>query len=77
MRSESADPCQLGSAMALQAFFGFMGGVIGPIFVGAILDLVPSSIQWGVAFSGVAILAVVAIAFLYPISRKSTPSSPA
>ena len=74
--TETADPSQLGSVMALQASLGFMGGVLGPIFVGAILDLVPPSIQWGVAFSGVAALAVVAIAFLYPIARKSAPSSP-
>ena len=75
--TETTDPSQLGSAMAVQAFLGFMGGVIGPIFVGAILDLVPPSIQWGVGFSGVAMFAVVAIAFLYPIARKPAPSSPA
>ena len=72
--TETTDPSQLGSAMAVQAFLGFMGGVIGPIFVGAILDLVPPSIQWGVGFSGVGMLAVVAIAFLYPIARKPAPS---
>ena len=68
--TESADPRQLGSAMALQAFLGFMGGVIGPIFVGAILDLVHPSIQWGVGFTGVAALAVVAIGFLYGLDNR-------
>ena len=73
--TESADPRQIGSAMALQAFFGFMGGVIGPIFVGVILDVTPQSMQWAVGFTGVALVSVIAIAFLYPIARRSAPSS--
>ena len=71
--TETADPRQLGSAMALQAFFGFMGGVLGPVFVGVILDVAPQSIQWSFSFTSVALIAVVAIAFLYAISRKSAP----
>ena len=62
--------------MALQAFLGFMGGVLGPVFVGAILDVAPSALRWGVSFTGVALVSVVAVAFLYPISRRSVPSSP-
>ena len=75
--TESADPHQLGSAMALQAFLGFMGGVLGPVFVGAILDVASSGLRWGVSFTGVALISVVAVAFLYPIARRSVPSSPA
>ena len=60
----------LGSTMAVQAFVGFMGGVAGPIFIGAVLDLVPASLQWGVGFSAVALLSVVAVLTLYPVYRE-------
>ena len=69
--TESADPAQLGSTMAVQAFVGFMGGVVGPVFIGTVLDLVPESVQWGVGFTAVALLAVIAVATLYPIRRES------
>ena len=68
--TESAQPDRLGSTMAVQAFLGFMGGVLGPVFVGAILDFVPDSVQYGVAFTGVAMLSIVAVLFLLPIARQ-------
>ena len=68
--TESANPSQLGSAMAMQAFVGFMGGVLGPIYIGAILDIVPESIRWGVGFSGVALLAIVAVPVLWTVRRR-------
>lgn len=57
---DAAPPSRLGSAMAVQAFIGFAGGVAGPIIVGGILDLVPSDIAWGVGFSFLGMLALVA-----------------
>ena len=62
--TEAAGPDRLGSTMAVQAFLGFTGGVIGPIVVGAILDVAPDSIKWGLGFSFVGVLAVVALAAL-------------
>ena len=62
--TEVADPARLGSAMAVQSFLGFMGGVIGPIIVGGILDVAPESIRWGLGFSFVGLLSIVAIAGL-------------
>ncbi|MCH8109233.1 MAG: MFS transporter, partial [Chloroflexi bacterium] len=62
--TEVADPARLGSAMAVQSFLGFMGGVIGPIIVGGILDVSPESIRWGLGFSFVGLLSIVAIAGL-------------
>ena len=56
--------------MALQAFLGFMGGVAGPVVIGAALDVVPDALRWGVGFSAVALLSVAAIATLYPIARS-------
>ena len=62
--TEIAEPEQLGSTMAIQSFLGFMGGVVGPIVVGGVLDLVPVSIEWGAAFSATGLLAVAAVVAL-------------
>lgn len=62
--TEVAAPDTLGSAMAVQSFLGFMGGVVGPILFGGVLDLVPPPYQWGVGFSCIGALALVAIAGL-------------
>ena len=68
--TETAPPGALGSTMALQAFLGFMGGVAGPVVIGAALDVVPDALRWGVGFSAVALLSVAAVATLYPIARE-------
>ncbi len=60
--TELAHPSNLGSTMAVQAFMGFMGGVVGPIVVGGILDISNESFRWG--FSVVGLLAVVAVSGL-------------
>ncbi len=70
--TETADPRSLGSTMAVQAFVGFMGGVVGPIYIGAILDIVPQSLRWGVGFSGVASLSLIALLVLNSV-RRSEP----
>ena len=62
--TEVAEPGNLGSTMAVQAFLGFMGGVVGPIAMGAILDLSPESLRWHVGFSFLGLLAVIAVAGL-------------
>ena len=62
--TESAPPGRLGSTMAVQAFLGFMGGTLGPIFIGGILDIFKGRLAWGVGFSGIALLSVVAVWFL-------------
>ena len=59
--TEVAKPEQLGSTMAVQSFLGFMGGVVGPILAGGVLDLVPASFEWGAAFSATGVIAVVAV----------------
>ncbi len=69
--AESAPAGMLGSAMALQAFSGFMGGVVGPILVGAILDAAPASIEWRIGFGGVALLSLFAIATMRPIRERA------
>ena len=69
--TESAPADQLGSTMAVQAFLGFMGGVIGPIFIGGILDLVSDDMQWRVGFTAVALLSIPAVVTLYGVRHKS------
>ena len=74
--TESAPAGLLGSTMAVQAFLGFMGGVVGPIFIGAVLDVVPDALQWRVGFTAVALLSIPAVATLYGVRRQSAASSP-
>lgn len=62
--TETARPEKLGSTMAAQAFLGFMGGTLGPVYIGAILDLFEGQIAWGVGFTGIALLSVIAVWFL-------------
>ena len=60
--TEVAAPEQLGSTMAVQAFTGFLGGVIGPVLVGLVLDVTDDSFRWG--FSSMGVIAVVAVGAL-------------
>ena len=69
--TESAPPGLLGSTMAVQAFLGFMGGVVGPIFIGAVLDLVPDHLQWQVGFTAVALLSIPAVVTLYGVRHHT------
>lgn len=62
--TESVKAEDLGSTMALQAFLGFMGGVLGPVFVGGVLDIFPENLEWKMGFSVVGMMAVVAIPIL-------------
>ena len=70
--TEVAAPEALGSTMAVQAFIGFMGGVVGPILVGGILDLSPDSIKWGIGFSAIGFMSVIGIAGL--LRLRSPPA---
>lgn len=73
--TESAPAGLLGSTMAVQAFLGFMGGVIGPIFIGGVLDLVPDNMQWQVGFTAVALLSIPAVVTLYGVRHRSSAVS--
>ena len=59
--TEIADPSRLGSTMALQASLGLLGGVIGPVLFGGILDVAGGEYRWVFAFSTLGILAAIAI----------------
>jgi MFS family permease len=72
---DAAAPATLGSSMAVQAFVGFVGGVAGPIIVGGILDLVPEDIAWGIGFSFLGILALVATALFVRLHATAKKTS--
>ena len=59
--TEVADPRRLGSTMALQASLGLLGGVIGPVLFGGILDVAGGEYKWVFAFSTLGVLAAIAI----------------
>ena len=71
--TEVASPVALGSTMAVQAFIGFMGGVVGPIIFGGILDLFSEAHQWKAAFSAVGLLSLVVIVGMQRL--RSLPQS--
>ena len=68
--TEVAEPRRLGSTMAVHSFVGFMGGVVGPIIAGAILDLSPDSLKWGIAFSSTGLLSIAAISVMRNMWRR-------
>ena len=51
----AAEPGQRGATLAMHSFIGFMGGIVGPPAVGAVLDVIGgnSIAGWGVAFFAV------------------------
>ena len=74
--TESTKSEDLGSMMALQAFLGFMGGVVGPILVGAVLDIFPEHLEWKMGFSAVGLMAVVSIPVLLSAGNpRRTPKT--
>lgn len=70
--TEVAEPRRLGSTMAVHSFVGFMGGVIGPILAGAILDISPEALKWGLTFSATGLLAIVAVLAMRGMWRVSS-----
>ena len=69
--TEVSEQGRLGSTMAVHSFVGFMGGVIGPIVAGAILDVSPESLKWGLTFSVTGLLAIAAILAMRGMWRVS------
>ena len=60
----TAEPGQRGATLAMHSFIGFMGGIVGPPAVGAILDAIGrNSVDgWGVAFFAVGFGSLLAFA---------------
>ncbi len=60
----AAEPGQRGATLAMHSFIGFMGGIVGPPAVGAVLDAIgrDSVAGWGVAFFAVGFGSLLAFA---------------
>jgi len=60
----AAEPGLRGATLAMHSFVGFMGGIVGPPAVGAVLDAVgrDSVVGWGVAFFAVGFGSLLAFA---------------
>ena len=59
----TADPARRGATLAVHSMLGYAGGFVGPLLMGWMLDLSGGMSQgaWGIAFSSVAILMVLAL----------------
>ena len=68
---EVTPPASLGSTMAVQASVGLIGGAVGPVLFGGILDLAPDHLEWPAAFSSLGVLAIVVIAAMQRLRRLS------
>ena len=70
---QAADPARRGATMGLHSMCGYFGGFLGPIGVGAALDLAggEGGLAWGLAFGH---LAVVTLAGLVVLRRLGRPA---
>lgn len=60
----TADPARRGATLAVHSTLGYMGGFVGPLMIGVILDLAGgmSRAGWSAAFLAVAVLMALALA---------------
>lgn len=73
---EASPPDARGTAMAVYSFFGFAGGLMGPIAFGALLDAgggASSHRAWLLAFVGGALVSLAGVAALGSTSRAARP----
>jgi MFS family permease len=64
----SAEPGQRGATLAVHSTLGYAGGFLGPLVLGATLDLLggASELAWGLAFGHVTVVLLLgALAFLW------------
>lgn len=72
-----ADPRRRGSALAVQAFIGFSGGILGPLAYGIALDAAGGSgtaAAWGVAMFVMAVGPVVTVLALMAMPKAAAKS---
>jgi hypothetical protein len=68
----SAEPGQRGATLAVHSTLGYAGGFLGPLALGAVLDLLggASVVGWGIAFGHVTVAVLLgALAFVARPSR--------
>jgi MFS family permease len=72
-----ADPRRRGSALAVQAFIGFSGGILGPLAYGVALDAAGGSgtaAAWAIAMCVMAIGPVLTVLALATMPRRAAKS---
>jgi MFS family permease len=76
---EAAAPSARGTAMAVYSFFGFAGGLAGPVIFGALLDAGGGAARvtaWLLAFGGMACISLAASIALMRLARRIFPRRP-
>jgi MFS family permease len=68
----TADPARRGATLAVHSTLGYLGGFVGPLMIGVILDLAGgmSRAAWGAAFLAVAILMLLALVAFWVIRPR-------
>jgi MFS family permease len=66
---ELADAGSMGSAQALQTFFGYGAAALGPVIFGGVLDLAPPGVSWGLGFSTAGLAAALGVVVLLWLKR--------
>lgn len=71
---QAADPALRGATMGLHSMLGYVGGFIGPLGVGAALDLAGDRVTlgWALAFGHLAVVTLAGLAVLRRLSLQVT-----
>jgi len=67
--TELAEPGRLGSTMAVQSFIGFLASIVGPVVLGAVLDVAGPNWGWGLGFGQSGIVALLGVMALIALRR--------
>jgi len=68
----TADPARRGATLAVHSTLGYAGGFVGPLIIGAILDLGGgmSPLSWGLSFLAIGVLMLVALGIFLVIRPR-------
>lgn len=67
--TELAEPARLGSTLAVHSFLGFLGGIVGPVAFGALLDRAGPTFGWQLGFGQAGGVALLGVALLLLLRR--------
>ncbi len=67
--TELASPGKLGSTMAVQSFSGFLASIVGPVALGAVLDVAGPTMGWGLGFAQCGVIALLGVGALALLRR--------
>jgi MFS family permease len=73
--SGSAKPGQRGATLAVHSTMGYLGGFLGPLVIGIILDFAGggSVLAWTLAFGHLAIIMIIGIIAMAYLKPKDLP----